>query len=51
LGVLAVSLGFVFGAGIVLAQDVAKLSPNDVKVLVDNDKVRVLEILHKPGAK
>ncbi len=33
-----------------MAQDVAKLSPNDVKVLVDNDRVRVLEILHKPGA-
>jgi hypothetical protein len=50
-GLLAVSLGLAFGAGTVKAQDVAKLSPNDVKVLVDNDRVRVLEILHKPGAK
>jgi len=51
LGVLVVSLGLAFGAGTVIAQDVAKISPNDVKVLVDNDRVRVLEILHKPGAK
>jgi beta-alanine degradation protein BauB len=51
LGILGVSLALAFGAGTVMAQDVAKLSPTDIKVLVDNDKVRVLEILHKPGAK
>jgi len=51
LGVLVVSLGLAFGAGAVMAQDVAKMSPADIKVLVDNDRVRVLEILHKPGAK
>ncbi len=51
LGVLVVSLGLALGAGTVMAQDVAKLSPNDVKVLIENDQVRVLEILHKPGAK
>ncbi len=50
LSVLVVTLALAFGAGVVMAQDVAKLSPNDVKVLVDNDRVRVLEILHKPGA-
>ena len=33
------------------AQDLAATNPNDVKVLVDNDRVRVLEVLHKPGAK
>ena len=33
------------------AQDLAVTNPNDVKVLVDNDRVRVLEVLHKPGAK
>jgi len=33
------------------AQDLAAVNPTDVKVLVDNDKVRVLEVLHKPGAK
>ena len=51
LGVLGVSMAVAFGASTLMAQDVAKLSPNDVKVLVDNDRVRVLEILHKPGAK
>ena len=51
LGVLAVSLALAIGAGTVMAQDVAKMSTNDIKVLVDNDWVRVLEILHKPGAK
>jgi len=49
--VLVVSLALAIGAGTVKAQDVAKISPNDVKVLVDNDRVRVLEILYKPGAK
>ncbi len=34
-----------------LAQDVAKVAPNDVKVLLENDHVRVLEVRIKPGAK
>lgn len=40
-----------FGAGTVAAQDLAAVVPDDVKVLVDNDKVRILEVVHKPGAK
>jgi quercetin dioxygenase-like cupin family protein len=32
------------------AQDLAVVAPNDVKVLIDNERVRVLEVLHKPGA-
>jgi hypothetical protein len=51
LGVLVVSLGLAFGAGIVVAQDFAKVSPQDVKVLLENDRVRVLEVRHQPGVK
>ena len=40
-----------FSTNNVYAEDLAQVMPNDVKVIVDNDKVRVLEILHKPGAK
>ncbi len=40
-----------FAARTVLAQDLAKLLPEDVKVLIDNDQVRVLEVVHKPGVK
>ena len=50
-GVLAVSLGFAFGAGTAMAQDVAAVAPKNVKVLVDNDRVRILEVLDKPGEK
>ncbi|MGH7893634.1 MAG: cytoplasmic protein [Candidatus Binatia bacterium] len=34
-----------------LAQDVAKVAPNNVKVLLENDHVRVLDIRIKPGEK
>jgi len=51
LGVLGVSLALVIGAWTVMAQDLAKVSPQDVKVLLENDKVRVLEVRHKPGVK
>lgn len=36
-------------AGPVLAQDMAKVAPNNTKVLVDNDQVRVMEVWLKPG--
>ena len=39
------------GLGTAMAEDLTKVMPNDVKVLVDNDRVRVLEVLHKPGVK
>lgn len=48
-GLLVTALGF--GMNVAMAQDLAKVAPNDVKVLIDNDRVRVLEVLHKPGAK
>lgn len=34
-----------------LAQDVAKVAPNNVKVLLENDHVRVLDVRLKPGEK
>jgi hypothetical protein len=48
-GLLVTALGF--GMNVAIAQDLAKVAPNDVKVLIDNDRVRVMEVLHKPGAK
>jgi hypothetical protein len=51
LGVLAVSLVLIFGIKTAMAQDLAKLSPQDVKVLFENDRVRVLEVRHQPGVK
>ncbi len=48
MGILLVIIGTVFP---VMAQDYAKVMPNDVKVLVDNDRVRVLEVIHEAGAK
>ena len=52
---LAVSVAFSIlaldlGAKTVMAQDVVKLAP-DVKVLLENDRVRVLESTLKPGEK
>jgi quercetin dioxygenase-like cupin family protein len=35
----------------VSAQDVAKVAPNNCKVLLENDRVRVVEIWIKPGEK
>ncbi|HEY5997859.1 MAG TPA: cytoplasmic protein [bacterium] len=49
LGALVVSLGLTGGAGPATAQDVAAVAPKNVKVLVDNDRVRVLDVLDKPG--
>ena len=37
------------GAAEVGEMDLAKVMPEDVKVLVDNDRVRVLDVTHKPG--
>ncbi len=51
MGVLVVSLVLVFGARMAMAQDYAKVSPEDVKVLLENDRVRVLEVRHQPGVK
>ena len=51
MSVLLVTLALGLGAKTAMAEDLAKLMPNDVKVLIDNDRVRVLDVLHKPGVK
>lgn len=51
MSVLLATLAFGFATKTAMAQDLAKVMPNDVKVIVDNDRVRVLDVLHKPGAK
>ncbi len=44
-------LALAFATRTMIAQDLAKLAPEDVKVLADNNRVRVLEVIHKLGAK
>ena len=51
LSVLLAALAFGFAAKTAMAEDLVKVMPNDVKVLVDNDQVRVLDVLHQPGVK
>lgn len=51
MGIMVLSLVLVFGARMAMAQDFAKISPQDVKVLLENDRVRVLEVRHQPGVK
>lgn len=45
--VLFAVLVLVFAAGTALAQDPVKVAPNNFKVLLDNDRVRVLEFRSK----
>ncbi len=49
--VLFVALALALVTTTAMAEDLAKVMPNDVKVIVDNDRVRVLDVLHKPGVK
>ncbi len=49
--VLLATLALVFTTKTAMAQDFAKVSPQDVKVLLENDRVRVLEVRHQPGVK
>jgi len=51
LSVLLAALALGLAAKTAMAEDLAKVMPDDVKVLVDNDRVRVLDVLHKPGVK
>ncbi len=48
--VLFAALVLVFAAGTALAQDPVKVAPNNFKVLLDNDRVRVLDF-HSKGEK
>ena len=51
MSVLLVTLALGVAAKTAMAQDLVKMMPNDVKVIVDNDRVRVLDVLHKPAVK
>ena len=51
MSVLLVAFALVLGTNTAMAQDLAKVMPDDAKVIVDNDRVRVLDVLHKPGVK
>ena len=50
-GALLIALMFCFATSTTVAQDMAKVAPDNVKVLLDNDKVRVLDIHVKTGDK
>lgn len=51
MSVLLATLALGFATRTAMTEDLAKTMPNDVKVIVDNDRVRVLDVLHKPGVK
>ena len=51
IGVLLTILTLVSVTKIAMAQDVVKVAPEAYKVLLENDRVRVLEYRLKPGAK
>lgn len=40
-----------FVASVGSAQDLAKVSPEQAKVMLENDRVRVLKLVYKPGEK
>lgn len=48
---LVLLLVAVFAASVAIAQDPAKVEPNKYKVLLENERVRVLEYRDKPGDK
>jgi hypothetical protein len=48
---LLVAFALALTTSTVSAQDVAKVAPNNCKVLLENDRVRVVEIWIKPGEK
>ena len=50
-GMLLIALACCFAISTALAQDFAKVVPNNVKVLLDNDQVRVLDVQAKAGEK
>ncbi len=55
LRLLTVSIAFVtplvFAMPIARAQDMAKVAPKNCKVLLENDRVRVVRVVTKPGEK
>jgi quercetin dioxygenase-like cupin family protein len=51
MGVLFVTFVLVFATKAAMAQDPVKVAPEHYKALLDNDRVRVLEVTVKPGEK
>ncbi len=51
LGLLVAVVGFVFGGQVCLAQDPVKIAPDNYKVALENDSVRVCNVQVKPGEK
>ena len=51
MSVLLATVALGFAPKTATAEDLVKVMPEDVKVMVDNDRVRVLDVLHKPGVK
>ena len=51
LSVLLVTFVLVVGPKLALAQDPVKVAPDNYKVLLENDRVRVLDVHVKPGEK
>jgi quercetin dioxygenase-like cupin family protein len=51
MGVLLASVLVAFGPKTAMAQDMVKVAPNTTKVVLENDRVRVLEVRQKPGEK
>lgn len=49
--VAVVVAGIAFGATAARAQDPAKVAPNTYKVILENARVRVLDVTLKPGEK
>jgi quercetin dioxygenase-like cupin family protein len=49
--IVLVLFALVLTTSTTLAQDVVKVAPNNCKVLLENDRVRVVEIWIKPGEK
>lgn len=50
-GILLIALVMCLAATTTVAQDMAKVAPGHVKVLLDNDKTRVLDVQFKAGEK
>jgi quercetin dioxygenase-like cupin family protein len=51
MGVLIPASVLIFAPGTVRAQDPVKVAPNNFRVLLENDRVRVLDFHGKPGEK
>jgi len=51
LGALLAAFAFAVSTKVASAQDPAKLAPQNYKVLLENDKLRVIEYRLKPGEK